>query len=296
MTNHQLPITNYHLFDRSRLRAHRARAAANFSAHDFLLREMVSRTCERLEEIKRTFPLALDIGAHNGMVAEILAGRGGVETLVQMEVCEPMLRGAKGLRVVADEEFLPFAENSLDLVISVGALHWVNDLPGALIQIQRILKPDGLFLAMMPGGQTLRELRAAFEFAEMEISGGVSPRVSPFVDVRDAGGLLQRAGFALPVVDSEIITVEYDHPLKLMKELRGMGEANALLESAKHFTPCATVMLAADYYMQHFANPEGRINATVELVTLTGWKPHASQQQPAKRGSGQVSLIKAMKD
>jgi SAM-dependent methyltransferase len=197
---------------------------------------------------------------------------------------------AKGLRLAADEELIPFAQNSFDLVLSLGSLHWVNDLPGALVQIQRILKPDGLFLAMMPGGQTLRELRDSFEQAEMAAKGGVSPRISPFVDVRDAGGLLQRAGFALPVVDSEMLNVTYTHPLKLMHDLRHMGETNSLRQAPAHFTGCSLMMLAVDHYVRHYGTEDGRIPASFELVTLTGWKPHPSQQQPAKRGSGQVNL------
>src|SRR5262249_53674795 len=151
--------------------------------------------CERLEDITRSFPLALDLGSHDGLVARALAGRGGVQTLVQADSSAAMLGQAGGTCVVADEEFLPFADDSFDAVFSVGALHWANDLPGALIQIRRALKSDGLFLAMLPGGRTLMELRDSFEQAEMELRGGISPRISPFVDVRDSGSLLQRAGF-----------------------------------------------------------------------------------------------------
>lgn len=260
------------IFDRDRLRTHRSRAAANFFEHDFLFREMAERLCERLECIKRKFPFALDLGAHNGILSEVLQGRGAVELLVQAELSESLLRCAKGVRVVADEELLPFAENSFDLVLSIGALHWVNDLAGSLIQIQRVLKPNGLFLAVVFGGQTLKELRAAFEQAEMQLRGGLSPRISPFIDVQTGGGLLQRASFSLPVVDSEILTVEYTHPLKLMRELRGMGEANSLRESEKGFTPCSLIMSAVDNYLRDFSNAEGRIMASFELVTLTGWK------------------------
>ena len=286
MISNQVPI----IFSRDRLKKHRARAVVNFAEHDFLYREMGQRLCDRLEYIKRKFPLALDLGAHNGVLAEILEGRGGIENLVQMELSEPLLSGAKNIRLVGDEELLPFAENSFDLVISVGSLHWVNDLAGTLIQIQRSLKPDGLFLAIFFGGQTLHELRASFEKAEMEFRGGVSPRISPFIDVQAAGSLLQRAGFALPVVDSEILTVEYNHPLKLMKELRGMGETNTLHECEKNFTPCSLIMSAVDNYLRDFSNEQQRIEASFELITLTGWKPHSSQQKPSNRGSGKVSI------
>ncbi len=260
------------IFDYKRLRRHRARAAEKFSEHDFLFREIARGLCERLDYIRRKFPVALDFGAHNGIVAQEIKGRGGVETLLQMESAEPLLRCASGLRVVADEELLPFAENSFDLVISAGSLHWVNDLPGTLIQIRRILKPDGLFMAVLFGGQTLRELRTSFEQAEMDSRGGISPRISPFIDVQNSGSLLQRAGFVLPVVDSEIIPVEYSHPLKLMRELRGMGENNALRASSKSFTPCSLIMAAVDNYLRDFSNDEGRVVASFELITMTGWK------------------------
>jgi len=282
------------IFNRQRLIKHRIRAAASFSAHDFLFREMAVSLCERLNYIKKSFPLALDMGAHNGFIAEILQNRGGIEKLIQSGVSEKLLRNAANNVLVADEELLPFAENSFDLVISVGSLHWVNDFAGTLVQIQKSLKPDGLFLAIFFGGQTLKELRASFEKAEMQVRGGVSPRISPFIDVQTGGSLLQRAGFALPVVDSEILNVEYTHPLKLMKELRGMGESNCLYDSEKSFTPCSLMMLAVDNYLRDFSNEEGRINASFELITLTGWKPHESQQKSARRGSGQIPFGQIM--
>lgn len=282
------------IFDRNRLRLHRNRVADNFQKHDFLWHEMAKRLLERLEFINRKFPLALDLGAKNGVVAEELQGRGGIETLVQAEFSENLIRKANGIKIVADEELLPFADNSFDLVISAGSLHWVNDLKGTLIQIQRILKPDGLFLCATFGGKTLHELRASFEQAEIEQKGGISPRISPFIEVRDGGKLLQNAGFSLCVADSEMITTEYTHPLKLMRELRGMGEANALYESSKSFTPCSLMMLAVDNYIKDFSNEFERVTASFEMVTLTGWKPHSSQQQPARRGSGVVDLNKVL--
>jgi len=286
------------IFDRKRLGKHRLRAVANFSEYDFLFREMAHRLCDRLEYINRDFPLALDLGARSGILAETLQGRGKIKTLIQMAVAQELLRAAQNanntINLVGDEELLPFADNKFDLVMSVGSLHWVNDLAGTLIQIQRSLKPDGLFLAVFFGGQTLHELRASFEKAEIEYRGGVSPRISPFIDVQTAGSLLQRAGFALPVVDSEIVTVEYSHPLKLMKELRYMGESNSLAECEKNFTPCSLMMSAVDNYLRDFSNNDNRITASFELITLTGWKPHSSQQKAASRGSGKVSLAKTI--
>ncbi len=167
---------------------------------------------------------------------------------------------------------MPFAENSFDLVISVGALHWVNDIKGTLIQIKKILKPDGLFIGTVFGGKTLHELRSSFEKAEIAKNGGISPRISPFIDVKDAGALLSNAGFSMAVADSYIIDTEYQHPLKLMKELRGMGEANAMFASKKHLTTCSLIMQTCDNYFADFASKEQGINASFEIVTLTGWK------------------------
>lgn len=252
------------------------------ASEDFLLREMCERLADRLCDVKRQFPMALDIGSM-GRLRDYIPEGAGITKLVEMA-------RAGGADICADEELLPFSSHSFDLVVACGSLHFVNDLPGVFAQIQHILKPDGLFLAVMPGGETLKELRASFEAVEIESRGGISPRVSPFVDVRDMGNLLQRAGFALPVVDRELMDVEYAHPLKLLHDLRRMGQANALFSAQKTFTPCSLMMQMVDYYMRHFAGDDGRIRATFEMVTLTAWKPHASQQKPAKRGSGSVNL------
>ena len=259
------------VFDRSRVRQHRERAAAHFGEHDFLQRELAERMADRLEDVKRSFPLTLELGARTGILSQVLAGRGGIEHLVQADLSGGMLAGAQGHRVVADEELLPFADNSFDMVVSLCSLQWVNDLPGTLIQIQRVLKPEGFFLAMLPGGQTLRELREAFERAEAQVSGGISPRVSPFVDVRDGGSLLQRAGFQLPVVDSELLTIRYENPLVLLRDLRGGGETNALLKSQKSLTSRKLIYAVINEYLQ-LAGDDKRVPATLELVTLTGWK------------------------
>jgi NADH dehydrogenase [ubiquinone] 1 alpha subcomplex assembly factor 5 len=261
--NRQLPSA---IFDHKRALLHKARAAKDFAAHDFLFREMEERLQERILEIKREFARKLEISGRPDQL--------NVEFLESEVLQDPRLRG--------DVEY--------DLITSAGGLHWVNDLPGVLSQICRALAPDGCFLAILPGGETLKELRVSLEQAELAVRGGISPRVSPFIDVRDAGSLLQRAGFALPVVDSEIITVEYDHPLKLLADLRGMGETNALVSSVKHFTPRHVMMAAMEHYQKHFSNEAGRVLATIELVTLTGWKPHESQQKPARRGGGNIYL------
>lgn len=259
------------IFDRNRVRLHRNRAART-GGDDFLLREMADRAIERLNEMNRDFPVALEIGAHTGTFARACQDKARIDTLIQADISEPMIRQAQGIRLVADEEFIPIAKGSVDLGISIGSMHWINDLPGVLVQMAQALISGGLLLVMLPGGQTLMELRQSFEKAEMEIYGGISPRISPFIDAREAAGLLQRAGLTDPVVDSEILTIQYDHPFKLLRELRNMGEVNALIHSKKTFTGCSLMMLMADIYMREHMNEFGRIPATIELVTLTAWK------------------------
>jgi SAM-dependent methyltransferase len=261
------------IFDRLQVRRQRDRAAAHLGEHDFLLRESADRLADRLEDVTRGFPLALDLGCHGGELADRLRGRFGIETLVSCDLSPNMARKAGGLAVAADEETLPFAEGRFDLVISNLSLHWVNDLPGALLQIRRLLKPDGLFLASLLGGETLRELRQVMMEAELAEEGGVSPRVSPFVDVRDAGALLQRAGFSLPVADIDRCDVTYGNPMTLLADLRGMGEANAVAARRKGFTRRATLLRALSLYQERFAGPDGRMPASFQILTLTGWTP-----------------------
>lgn len=281
------------LFDRAALRARRARAAGGFAAHDFLYREIADRLADRLDDVVRRFPLALDLGTRGETLAQVLAGRGGIETLVRMDLAPAFAaQGARG--VVGDEEFLPFAPASFDLVFSVLGLHWVNDLPGALLQINRALKPDGLFVGAFFGGATLMELSDALRRAESEIEGALSPRTAPLADLRDAAGLLQRAGFALPVADSEIVTVTYADPFALMRELRGMAETNVAAGRRRNPTRRATLFRAAEIYMAEHAGPDGRIPATFEVITVMGWHPAATQQQPARRGSASARLATAL--
>ena len=285
-----------HIFDRNLVRRHRNRAAADFTEHDFLFREIGERLADRLDDITRRFPLAVEIGARGGLFRAIVGARGGIERLVETDLSPALLRRKAGNRLVADEELLPFAEASLDLVVSNLALHWVNDLPGCLSQIRRALKPDGLFLASLFGGETLHELGQALGEAEIAATGGMTPRISPFVDVRDAGALLQRPGFALPVVDSDRLTVSYGDALSLMRDLRSMGETNAAVERARTIARRDVLLGAAATYHERCADAEGRIPATFQVIYLTGWRPHESQQQPARRGSGQVSLVDALGD
>ena len=288
-------MTNAIVFDRGQVRRQRDRAAADLASHDFLLRDVADRLADRLLDVKRGFPLALDLGCHSGQVARVLDGRGRIETLVQSDLSPAMAARTGRLAVVADEEALPFAAGSFDLVISNLSLHWVNDLPGSLLQIRHILKEDGLFLASLFGGQTLCELRQCLLEAELAEEGGAGPRVSPFTDVRDAGALLQRAGFALPVVDVDTIMVTYGDPMRLLADLRGMGETNAVAGRRKQFTRRATMLRALALYQDRFGDETGRLPATFQVLTMTAWRPHSSQQKPSAPGSGQVNLADALK-
>ncbi|MDA0705012.1 MAG: methyltransferase domain-containing protein, partial [Proteobacteria bacterium] len=221
-------------------------------------------------------------------------GRAGIEGWIAAAPTMAAARGAAPLAALAEEEAIPFAEGVFDLVISSFALHWVNDLPGTLLQARRCLKPDGLFLAALPGGDSLIELRAALLEAEAMISGGASPRVSPFVDLRDAAALLQRAGFALPVGDVDTITVSYSDPLALMRDLRGMGETNAMATRPRGFLRRDLLLEAARIYQTRHGGPDGRVPATFQIVFLTGWAPDASQPRALRPGSAQARLAEAL--
>lgn len=276
------------IFDRALVRARRDRASASFAEHAFLYDEVCQRLTERLELMQRTFSRTLVLGARTGGMAGKLAGRFGIETLVQAESSLTMARQAGPLAVAADEEFLPFADASLDLVVSPLSLHTTNDLPGALAQIRRVLKPDGLLLAGLFGLGTLAPLRDAFLAAEAALGHGSSPHVAPFTDVRDGGALLQRAGFALPVADAEPITVTYQNPMRLLSDLRGMGEASVLVGRSRQ-------TLRRDVLFETVQRLVGQV-IPFEIVFLTGWAPDQSQQQPLSPGSGRVSLTQTLGD
>lgn len=282
------------VFDRGLVRARRERAAGGLAAHDFLLREVGERLADRLADFTRTFPVALDLGCHGGEFGRVLGRRGGVRTLVQADLSVAMARRAGGHAVVADEEFLPFAAGGFDLVASLLSLHWVNDLPGVLAQISRILKPDGLMLAALFGGTTLGELRGALLAAELELEGGGSPRVAPFAELSDLGGLLQRAGLALPVVDRDTITISYPDPFALMRDLRGMGEGNAMRQRRRRPTRRAVLTRAAEIYRARHGTADGRVPATFQVLYMTGWRPHSSQQQALRPGAAGARLADAL--
>ena len=295
------------IFDRALLRQRRLRAVAMAQAAarsggapppDFLLQRVAEDLVWRLSAVKRQFAQAVVLGGYPGLVARRLESLPNIGNLVETDTAAGLLenRGGQGRRQtrVVDEEVLPFEEASLDLVVSSLALQWVNDLPGTLIQIRRALKPDGLMIAALMGGRTLFELREAFLQAEAEMEGGASPRVAPFADVRDLGSLLQRAKFALPVTDVDTVTVTYADPFVLMHELRAMGAGNVLL--ARRHSPLRRTTLARviEVYAARFGLHNGRIPATFEIMTLTGWAPHDSQQKPLAPGSAKTRLADAL--
>ncbi|MGH7023624.1 MAG: methyltransferase domain-containing protein [Caulobacteraceae bacterium] len=283
------------LFDRQMHRSRLRRAARGYEA--FLKTRAADDIAQRLAAVNRRFSSAVDLGARTGALAHALAAGEAADKvgwLVQTDLSAAMLARAKGPRVVADETRLPFRENSVDLIVSALALHWVNDLVGALIQIRRALKPDGLFLGALLGGATLTELRQCLTEAEIEHSGGAGPRVSPFLDAYDGAALLQRAGFALPVVDVDAVRVRYDHPLELMADLRAMGETNVLVDRPRRPLTRSILQRANELYFQRFGEADGRIVATFEIVTLTGWSPHPGQQQPLAPGTARMRLADAL--
>jgi SAM-dependent methyltransferase len=243
--------------------------------------------------VKRRFDLALDLGTPGEAVRAALA-RVGSGTIVAAATFPEGRAARTAPFIVADEEALPFGDATLDLVVSALALQFVNDLPGTLVQIRRALKLDGLLLAALLGGETLTELRESFAAAESETTGGVSPRVAPFADLRDLGALLQRAGFSLPVTDTDRLTVRYDSAFALMHDLRRMGATNILVDRRRRPLRRATLMRMAEIYAERFADPDGRLRATFEIVWLSGWSPHPSQQQPLKPGSAAARLADAL--
>lgn len=282
------------IFDSRQLLRQRERASQHARAHDFLLQRVADDFAERLDVVNRQFATILDLGSHHGVIGRSMTGRPGAETVVSADTSQRVLDQCASPRVVVDLEALPFHDATFDLVVSGLSLQLINDLPGALVQVRRCLKPDGLFVGAMLGGSTLQELREAFVAAEAAIEGGVSPRVAPFADVRDLGSLLQRSGFALPVVDADIVTVAYPTPLHLMREIRGMGASNMLVERRRKPLRRATLMRAIEIYGERYARADGRVTATFEILTMTGWCPHESQPKPLQPGSAKTRLADAL--
>jgi SAM-dependent methyltransferase len=275
------------VFDRLLQRRRRSRAVA--SSANFLLDHVASELADRLSVVLRRFDVGVDLGTPGDAVRIALYRLGTVAMIVGADVV-----ARRKPFVIADEEALPFRDASLDLVVSGLALHFANDLPGALTQIRRALKPDGLFLAALLGGETLIELRQAFAEAESEMESGASPRVAPFADLRQLGALLQRAGFALPVTDVERMTVRYSSAFDLMHDLRRLGAANTLVARRRVPLRRRTLMRMADIYARRFADDDGRIRTTFDIVWLSGWAPHPNQQQPLRPGSAKARLADAL--
>jgi SAM-dependent methyltransferase len=281
------------IFDRALQRRRRLRALRG-EPEDFLLDHVARELVERLLVVRRSFHLAADLGTPGEALRALMRSQGVVPDVIAVDPLALHLHGAEPLLIAADEEALPFGDGSLDLIVSAMALQSVNDLPGTLTQIRRALKPDGLFQAALLGGETLTELRQSFAAAEAEIDGGVSPRVAPFADVRNLGALLQRAGFALPVVDTDRVTVRYATPFDLMRDLRGMGATNALVERRRTPLKRATLQRMTEIYAQRFSDPDGRVRASFDLVWLSGWAPHESQQRALRPGSAKTRLADAL--
>jgi SAM-dependent methyltransferase len=281
-------IENPVIFDRLLARRRRSRAAA-LPAANFLLDHIAGELADRISVVLRRFEIGVDLGTPGEAVRTSLRRLGTVGMIVGVDV---MARDKPF--VIADEEALPFRDASLDLVVSGLALHFANDLPGVLAQIRRALKPDGLFLGAFLGGDTLTELRQAFAEAECEIEGGASPRVAPFADLRQVGALLQRAGFALPVSDLERVMVRYGSAFDLMHDLRRMGATNPLVARRRVPLRRTTLMRMADIYARRFADADGRIRATFDVLWLSGWAPHPDQQRPLKPGSAKARLADAL--
>ena len=282
------------IFDTELLISRKRRAAAAATAGaSFLLDRAVEDLGERLSTVGRRFDKAAALFCLTRAARDAVLASGKAASVVRVEADAALLGGEAGL--VGSLDHVPLDPESIDLAVSLLSLHEANDIPGTLIQIRRALRPDGLFLGAMAGGGTLAELRESLIVAETELFGGASPRVAPFTDVRDAGALLQRAGFALPVADVETVTVRYDSMFGLMRDLRAMGASNALIDRSRRPGSRPLFMRAAEIYAERFSDPDGRIRATFAFIWMSGWAPHASQQQPLKPGSATISLTEILK-
>lgn len=294
------------IFDRQLKQKQRDRAAWLINSNDSFVNAVADNLLDRLEDCKKSFPSALCTGGSLEAIRRLLNGRGGIQKLTMMDMSSDMISKCRAAEqnlpattvetsyVIADEEYLPMKESSVDLIISCLGLHWTNDLLGAMIQSRMALKPDGLFLGAILGGQTLKELRIACTVAHMEREGGISPRLSPLAQVRDAGNLLTRAGFSLPGVDVDEYTVRYESALELIEHLRSMGETNALSQTTRTLNR-ETALAAAAIYEAMFAAEDGTVPATFQIIYMTGWREHASQPKAKRRGSATVSFADIQK-
>lgn len=290
------------LFDRARLRVRRDRAAARFHQYDFLKRLVSNQIVERLADNAHSFAGALDLGCHTGSLASALAEHDPAMRIQAADLSPLMVAQAQSAGIEAhcmDEECLLSGEGSLqagklDLIASALSLHWVNDLPGTLVQIRQALRPDGLFLGALLGAGTLSELRHALGEAEIELTGGAAPRISPLPRLQDMAALMQRAGYALPVVDVDRLTVHYATPFKLIEDLRAMGEQAAFADPAPRGLSGRILSRMAEIYFEEYADARGRVPATFNVIYLSGWSPAPNQPQPKKRGSATISLAEGI--
>ncbi|MDC1382143.1 methyltransferase domain-containing protein [Candidatus Puniceispirillum sp.] len=275
-------------FDSFALRRNRQRAASSYAKFSFLKDEAAMRLADRVDLMRYNFDLCLDIGAHDGRLWNHLACLGKIGTMLHSDPGAKFAENSSWPFVVHDFTTLPFAEGKFDAVFSCLNLHWIDDLPGLILQIRNLLRPNGLCLISLLGGNSLNELRASMIAAEQDIIGGSSPRCAPMADIRDVGGLLARAGLALPVADSDRLTVNYPHMFRLMEDLRGMGEQNALIGRQRYPTRRDVFLRAAEIYQEKFGKADGSIPVSFEIITLTGWAPHSSQQKPLRPGSAKT--------
>lgn len=292
------PAAPPRLFDRARVARNRDRAAPCYNDYAFL-KERVSRDiAERVQDTPRQFERALDLGCHDGRLARILSETGRVKDIDAGDLSPAMVAAAQAGGTEArilDEETPALPEDRYDLVVSALSLHWVNDLPGTLVRLRQGLKPDGLFLGALFGAGTLAELRECLMEAETELSGGVSPRLSPLPGLKDMADLMQRAGFALPVADRDTVVVRYRDPARLLADLKGMGEQNALAPGMIRPLPRAVLDRALSLYRERHADPDGRVRASFEIVHVSGWAPAPGQPQPLRPGSARASLADAVR-
>lgn len=283
------------IFEPARHGRRRARAAAGFGDYDFLKARLSSDLAERLADSSRHFDRALDLGCHTGELAGALMESGQVGHVTAVDPAEEMAartcrRGFPACAMALEE--MAFAPHSFDLVASAFALHWVNDLPGLLVQIRQVLRPDGLFLAALAGAGTLQELRDSLILAETEMTGGAGQRISPLPGLQDMAALMQRAGFAMPVADVETVTVRYPNAMRLMDDLKGMGETASFSQPAGRGLSRRILSRAGEIYAENHADADGRLPATFRIVWVSGWAPAEGQPRPLKPGSAKVSLTK----
>ena len=280
------------VFNRSHLAARRARASNRHESVNFLKARVAEDLEDRISVTNRRFPRAVELGAGLFDMREVLSRH--TDFLLPCDASARLATQMTGPALCADEEWLPFKTQSLDLVVSALALHWVNDLPGTLVQIQRSLKPDGFFVGAMLGGATLTELRQSLLQAETELTGGAEMRVSPFADALDLSQLLQRAGFTLPVSDRDRLTLRYDNLFHLFDDLKASGETHAPFKEGRKALSPRILMRAAEIYQEEFSDPDGRIRATLDVVWMTGWAPHPDQPKAKAPGSATVRLADAL--